>query len=183
MDEWISGNWDWCREPIGIAEVEEFRGLLQLCQGVKLRHGDDKVVWLGDEVGGFSVPNFKEKISRNAYSEPGFVFEWNRLVPRKVSFVAWWAALGRLSTRDTLIKRNIPVSSIVCPICSDLEESVEHIFISCGFAQSLWSVISLWCKVPTFLLFSFRDLLELHKFSEFSKDKAKVFQAVCLIAT
>ncbi|XP_076938313.1 uncharacterized protein LOC143606427 [Bidens hawaiensis] len=148
--------------------------LTSIMPRVSLRPREDKVVWIGDEVGGFLV--------RNAYFEPEFVFEWNRLVPRKVSFVAWRAALSRLPTRDALIKRNIPVSSILCSIFGDLEESVEHIFISCGFAQLLWSVISLWCKVPSFLLFSFRDLLELHKFSELSKDKATVFQAVCLIA-
>ncbi|XP_076923536.1 uncharacterized protein LOC143585686 [Bidens hawaiensis] len=147
LDEWICGNWDWSREPVGIAEVEELRGLLQLCQGVSLRPGEDKVVWTGDEFGGFSVRNIKEKIYQNAYSEPEFVFEWKRLVLRKVSFVAWRVALGRLPTRDALIKRNIPVSSIFCP--TDL---------------------------------CFRDLLELHKFLKLSKDKANVFQAICLIA-
>ncbi|XP_076899082.1 uncharacterized protein LOC143552848 [Bidens hawaiensis] len=144
---------------------------------------DDRVVWLGDKVGGFSVRDIKLKIVANVYTEPEFVFDWNRLVPRKVSFVAWRAVLDRLPTFVALAKRNIPVRSNLCPVCDELEASVEHIFISCGLAQSLWCVISQWCKMPDFFLFSFRDLLEVHKYLRLSSIKANILQAVCLIAT
>ncbi|XP_076945168.1 uncharacterized protein LOC143616123 [Bidens hawaiensis] len=148
-----------------------------------MRPWDDKVFWLGDEAGGFSVRDIKVKIAANAYIEPEFVFDWNHLVPMKVSFVGWWVVLDRLPTLVALAKKNIPVCSNLCPICGEFEESVEHIFISCGLAQSLWCVISQWCKMPEFFLFNFWDLLEVHKDSRLSSSKANILQVVYLIAT
>ncbi|XP_076939627.1 uncharacterized protein LOC143608493 [Bidens hawaiensis] len=139
LDGWICGKWDWSREPMGSDELEEFQGLLCLCKDVRI--GADKVVWGRDSLDGFSVRNIKDLVFVNTYTAPTFVFEWNCLVPKKV--VLWWrSALARLPTFDALVKRNILVNSKMCPFCGDIEESVEHIFISCGLAQSLWSVIS-----------------------------------------
>ncbi|XP_076957792.1 uncharacterized protein LOC143633360 [Bidens hawaiensis] len=106
----------------------------------------------------FTVKGIKEQMSVNTYDAPDFVLDWSRLVPKKVSFVAWSAALARLPTFDALEKRNIPVVSNLCPFCGEIEESVEHIFISCGVAQSVWCVLAQWCKVPNLSLFCFLGL-------------------------
>ncbi|XP_076945878.1 uncharacterized protein LOC143617109 [Bidens hawaiensis] len=89
--------------------------------------------------------------------------------------------LGRLPNFKALEKRNIPVASNMCPFCGEVKETVEHVMVSCGLAQYTWSVLAQWCKMPTPFLFSFRDVLELHKFSRFEKEKADVIHAVCLI--
>ncbi|XP_076913198.1 uncharacterized protein LOC143571741 [Bidens hawaiensis] len=91
----------------------------------------------------------------NSYVAPDYNFEWNRLVPKKVSFVAWRALLGRLPTFDALVRRNIALASNMCPFCGEVEETVEHVFISCGLAQSMWSVLAQWCKVPSFFCLAF----------------------------
>ncbi|XP_076957043.1 uncharacterized protein LOC143632395 [Bidens hawaiensis] len=70
----------------------------------------------------------------------------------------------------------------MCTFCGEVEEIVEHVMVSCGLAQYMWSVLAQWCKMPTPFLFSFRDVLELHKFSRFEKEKADVLHAVCPIA-
>ncbi|XP_076957252.1 uncharacterized protein LOC143632679 [Bidens hawaiensis] len=90
--------------------------------------------------------------------------------------------MGRLLTFDALGKRNIPVASNECSFCGEVEETVEHVLVSCGLAQSMWSVLAQWCKMPSIFLFSFHDVLELHKFSMFEKEKAILLHAVCLIA-
>ncbi|XP_076961008.1 uncharacterized protein LOC143637516 [Bidens hawaiensis] len=151
--------------------------------GVCLMPGKDSVSWLYDSSGAFSVASVKGKMLRNSSSNSEHVFVWNKLVPKKVGFVTWRAVLGRLPTLDALVRRKLPVSSTLCPICGEVEESIEHVFVSCGIAQTMWSVISLWCKLPAIFLFSFQDVVNPHKFSAFPKEKAKVFQAVCLIAT
>ncbi|XP_076953170.1 uncharacterized protein LOC143627172 [Bidens hawaiensis] len=181
LDEWICGRWDWVRSPTNMAEVEEFRGLLMVCQGLCLVHGNDQVVWSLDSSGVFSVQSLKAHIVENSFAIPEFVFVWNNLVPKKVGFVAWRAVLGRLPTFDALAKRNIPVSSVLCPICGEVDESVEHVFVSCGLAQTVWSLIAQWCNMPDFFIFSIRDLVDLHRFIPVPKDKAKVFQAICLV--
>ncbi|XP_076891023.1 uncharacterized protein LOC143542280 [Bidens hawaiensis] len=141
IDGWICGQWDWSIEPAGVEEVEDLRGLLRICQGVILNNEED-VTWTYDPSGGFSVRGVKEMVVLKSYVTPDYNFEWNRLVPKKVSFVAWRALLGRLPTFDALVRRNIPVASNMCPFCGEVEETVEHVFISCGLAQSMWSVLA-----------------------------------------
>ncbi|XP_076945887.1 uncharacterized protein LOC143617114 [Bidens hawaiensis] len=183
VDGWVCGRWDWTRDPTVGEEVEEFRELLQLCLEVKINSRKDKIVWKVGDMEEFSVKSIKEWISANTYTASEVDFVWNRLVPKKVSFVAWRAALARLPTFDALEKRNIPVVSKFCPFCGDFEESVEHIFVSCGLVQALWSMLTQWCRVSDLFLFSFHDVLNAHKFLGVSKVKAMVFQAVCLAAT
>ncbi|XP_076902328.1 uncharacterized protein LOC143557043 [Bidens hawaiensis] len=183
MDGWVCGQWDWTRNPTGSEEVGELRNLLQLCLEVQITTEDDRVDWKGDDLNVFTVKGIKEHMSVNTYEAPEFVLGWSRLVPKKVTFVAWRAALTRLPTFDALEKRNIPVVSNICPFCGEIEESVEHIFILCGVAQSVWCVLAQWCKVPNLFLFCFLDILNAYKFLRLSKAKAEVFQGVCLIAT
>ncbi|XP_076887980.1 uncharacterized protein LOC143538276 [Bidens hawaiensis] len=64
--------------------------------------------------------------------------------------------------------------------CEEVEETVDHILVSCGLAQSLWCLIAQWCKVPPPFLFSFQDVLDLHNFVPVPREKAKIFQAICL---
>ncbi|XP_076936944.1 uncharacterized protein LOC143604309 [Bidens hawaiensis] len=89
--------------------------------------------------------------------------------------------MDRVPVLSLLTKRNIRVDSMDCPACGLMEETTEHIFVSCGLAQSVWLVISTWCKVPQLFAFSVCDIVESYKYSKFSKRKAKAFHAVCLV--
>ncbi|XP_022019947.1 uncharacterized protein LOC110920009 [Helianthus annuus] len=86
----------------------------------------------------------------------------------------------RLPTTCALISRNINVSSCLCPMCGELPESAEHLFVSCGLAQSVWQWVSLWCKIPPIFAFNLKDLLQLFKFVGGSEKYRKAFHAVCL---
>ncbi|XP_076887303.1 uncharacterized protein LOC143537409 [Bidens hawaiensis] len=181
MDGIICGRWDWSRQPIGPILVEEFRDLLTVSQHVLLESGFDKTIWCGDPSGAFSVRNFKRILVDKMLVRPASIFDWNNWIPKKVGFVAWRAMLNRLPTLDALARRNISINSLVCPACGSEEESVDHVFISCVIAQKVWCLISQWCKVPSIYAFSVRDLVELHLYSLFPKDKAKALHAVCLV--
>ncbi|XP_076892881.1 uncharacterized protein LOC143544735 [Bidens hawaiensis] len=182
-DGFICGNWNWSRSPTRESDVLELRQLLQICLQVHLENGVDRVVWVGGDSEDFSARSIKKLISARSNNDPGFVFEWSKYLLKKVGIVAWRAALGRLPTFDALEKRGISVSTRLCPICNELEESVDHLFVSCSMAQEMWSEVAQWCKVPPPLLFFFRDVLDLHKFTPMSSEKAKVVYAVCLVAT
>ncbi|XP_076883847.1 uncharacterized protein LOC143532785 [Bidens hawaiensis] len=152
QDGWICGQWDWSRSPTGFEEIGELRELLQLCQRMLLTEEDEVEFGLS---GGFSVKIVKDRLVRNNLVAPEFKFEWNRLVPKMVTFVAWRAMMGRLPTFDALGKRNIPVASNECPFCSEVEEMVEHVLVSCGLTQSMWSVLAQWCKMPSIFILAF----------------------------
>ncbi|KAJ0545522.1 putative reverse transcriptase zinc-binding domain-containing protein [Helianthus annuus] len=70
-----------------------------------------------------------------------------------------------LPTRVGLAHRIIQVPSVLCSLCGDADETCEHLFVSCSFAQSVWQLITQWCKVSSIHDFGFIDLLELHQYS------------------
>ncbi|XP_076930898.1 uncharacterized protein LOC143595865 [Bidens hawaiensis] len=181
MDDVICSTWSWVRNPRSVREVEELRGLLQLCKDVVLVDGDNSVRSVSVVSSDFSVASLKEKIEMARISSPVYKMRWNNWVPGKVSLLAWRAELDRLPVLTLLARRNVGVGSLDCPACGELVETTEHIFVSCGLAQLVWQAISIWCNVPQEFASSVRDLLELYKFTKFPKRKAKAFHAVCMV--
>ncbi|XP_076911244.1 uncharacterized protein LOC143569147 [Bidens hawaiensis] len=142
--------------------------------------GEDRLVWALEDNGEFSIKGLKCTFNTNWEAEGSYQFEWNNLVAKKVGILAWRAEMERIPTLFSLLKRSIMVASVVCSLCEEEVESAEHLFVSCPFAQSVWSIIDTWCKVPAIFTFSVRDLLEMHKYSRLPKRMAKAFHAVCL---
>nr|GEU42904.1 retrotransposon protein, putative, Ty1-copia subclass [Tanacetum cinerariifolium] len=48
------------------------------------------------------------------------------------------------NTWMNLDKKGIDVDSILCPICNDDVETVNHLFFSCDMAKDLWSLLVRW---------------------------------------
>ncbi|KAJ0925693.1 putative reverse transcriptase zinc-binding domain-containing protein [Helianthus annuus] len=72
---------------------------------------------------------------------PNYVVQWNHWVARKVGIVAWGAEGERLPTMAALARRGIPVTSLACVLCGEIDETCEHLFMSCQFAQTVWQII------------------------------------------
>ena len=52
--------------------------------------------------------------------------------------MVWFALLGRLKTKDWLLKLNIiDRNNIRCVLCNNADESVDHLLVDCCFA---WNV-------------------------------------------
>lgn len=81
------------------------------------------------------------------------MFDWNKIVPKKVSIPMWRVEMEILPLLLSLARRHIQVPLVQCPICGDCEESAEHLFVSCRFAES--EEISKWCKIPDISFFHF----------------------------
>ncbi|XP_022014071.1 uncharacterized protein LOC110913558 [Helianthus annuus] len=77
-----------------------------------------------------------------------------------------------------LAQRNIQVNSDRCAICGDYAETSEHLFVSCHLAQTVWALITQWCKIPVFFAFGIKDILDLHLFVKSSTKKKKIIQAI-----
>ncbi|XP_022024926.1 uncharacterized protein LOC110925274 [Helianthus annuus] len=109
---------------------------------------------------------------------PEYVFDWNKWVPKKVGFVAWRAEKERLPTRVALAERNVRIESDRCVICGDYAETSDHVFMSCQLAQTVWSIVSQWCKIPTFSAFCIQDVLSMHGGISGSQKRRNIVQAI-----
>ena len=52
----------------------------------------------------------------------------------------WLAINNRCWTVDRLDKRGLPHPA-ACPLCDQVEESIQHILVSCVFSRQVWSHI------------------------------------------
>ncbi|MFS7936065.1 hypothetical protein Hanom_Chr05g00411031 [Helianthus anomalus] len=64
-------------------------------------------------------------------------------------------------------------------VCVARIKTAEHLFLTCGFAQTVWHLVSQWCKLPPIYAFQVRDLLDLHLYIDGSAKSKKVIQAIC----
>lgn len=65
---------------------------------------------------------------------------WNKLVPLKVTTFVWKLMWNRVPTKDNLIKRGtLRDTQSICPACSQMEESANHLFFECDVTYKAWA--------------------------------------------
>ncbi|XP_021980233.1 uncharacterized protein LOC110876368 [Helianthus annuus] len=178
----VEFKWSWVRSMLNYVENGQLQQLIGMIGGSNIGSGNDSWKWKYEASGEFSVANVKKVLNSVARVRPSKVFEWNNWVPKKVALVAWRAEMERLPAKLALSARNIPVQNQLCAMCGEYEESSEHLFVSCHFAQIIWQNIVGWCTVPPIIAFDVKDLLMLHGFSPGSGKKRKAFYAIVLVS-
>ncbi|KAJ6817592.1 uncharacterized protein M6B38_410995 [Iris pallida] len=66
-------------------------------------------------------------------------FIWGKGISRKMQLCSYRLMLGRLMTRDRLIRFGVPIPDSRCLLCSDVDESMTHLFFECPLAWHIWS--------------------------------------------
>ncbi|XP_035837150.1 uncharacterized protein LOC118485040 [Helianthus annuus] len=174
-------NWNWSCSQFNTVESDQLQQLISLLGCVNLRVGRDYWHWNYDPSGCFSVSGLKSLLGSANRERPNRVFEWNNRVPKKVAIMAWRSEMEKLPTKCALSARNIPVQDLRCLLCNEYDESSEHLFVSCHFAQIIWQNIASWCKIPPIIAFDVKDLLDLHGYSSVSKKRKKAIHAIVLV--
>ncbi|KAF5754385.1 putative RNA-directed DNA polymerase [Helianthus annuus] len=136
-------NWSWKRPVMSDGETNELLALSLLLCDFDPSEGQDRWVWEHDNSGNFTVASIKQILASAGRVVPEYQFVWNNYVPKKVGIVPWRALMERLPTRIALAARNVDISDIRCVLCGDYDESSEHLFVSCQFAQSVWLVMAM----------------------------------------
>ncbi|XP_071694366.1 uncharacterized protein [Rutidosis leptorrhynchoides] len=126
--------WQWRHTPPGRAagEFVELNRLLSECSFDRSRK--DKWRWSMSTDGSFKVKILVSKIDQLILPPvyPQQITLRNNLVPKKVDIFVWRALLKRLSVRVELDRRGIDLHSVLCPVCDDVVESVDHSIIFCN---------------------------------------------------
>ncbi|GJV63751.1 RNA-directed DNA polymerase, eukaryota, reverse transcriptase zinc-binding domain protein [Tanacetum coccineum] len=135
------------RHPRGGVESVQFDGLKAAIGNITLSEHRDSWYWSLGGTNGFSVASIRSLVDSHILNAGNEATHWNRSLPIKVNVFLWRLMLNRLPSRVNLDKRNIEVSSLLCPSCLDDLETVNHTFFNCEMAKDLWSLLAKWWDV------------------------------------
>ncbi|XP_022020022.1 uncharacterized protein LOC110920094 [Helianthus annuus] len=156
-------TFDWTRQPSSDTETNELATLFGMIAGFNSLSGTDIWEWSLESSGIFSVRSIKRRLQVATFEDLGNGFQWNKLVPIKVNFLAWRLSLNRLPTVDNLEARGLQVGSSMCSFCGLQRETAEHLFVSCRLSQVVWDFVATWCKLYGFFMFGVTDLISYYK--------------------
>ncbi|MFS7930782.1 putative RNA-directed DNA polymerase [Helianthus anomalus] len=175
-------SWAWVQPDLDGNCQNQLLQLESLVNGPNMGLGRDLWKWQNAQDGGFSVAGIKKILGSANRVAPAKLFKWNSWVPKKVSIVAWRAAMERLPTKCALAIRNISVQNNLCALCGDYAETSEHLFVACQFAQIVWQNIADWCNIPPIYAFELNDVLSIHETCSGNSTKKKGIHAVVLVS-
>jgi len=108
--------------------------------------------WLPDTTHGYSVRGAYRLIttSDDPIITDSAIDVWQKHIPEKVSLFAWRLLRNRLPTKDNLLRRSIiSFTECACPVGYDIFESAQHLFLECGYADSVWILVRTWLGVSS----------------------------------
>jgi hypothetical protein len=87
----------------------------------------------------FSSSRIYKQLTHHPVAHPAFTWIWTNPCQPKHKVFFWLLLNDRLSTRNILRRRNMFIESYNCVLCNDAtEETLEHLFLECRFAQQCW---------------------------------------------
>ncbi|KAL4556996.1 hypothetical protein LXL04_035166 [Taraxacum kok-saghyz] len=139
------------RRPIrGGAEEAQGQALSGLLGTVQLNQLPDKWVWDLSSDGCFSVGSARHYVDDALLGGSAMATRWISLVPIKVNVFAWKMMGDALPTRWNLSQRGMELNTLICPICGEAVEHMEHLFFTCSFARAVMEKVLRWWGLPAY---------------------------------
>ncbi|GJX29229.1 reverse transcriptase domain, reverse transcriptase zinc-binding domain protein [Tanacetum coccineum] len=151
----IHFTWAWRRNLRSGHEMDQLDTLMGLLQHHCSSPIDDRWDFTLYHSNMYSVSVMRKYIESRSLLTEGNKTRWNKLVPIKISILAWRLINDRLPTRSKLYSRGIDLHSLLCPVCDENIESAQHLLVHCNLACDLWSLVFKWWKpdnVPNTLM-------------------------------
>jgi len=124
--------------------------LFRLSTGALCKDSLDQLLWKGDQKGTFSVKSAYSMLDNHQCSaarEGVFNLLWQAKAMPKVLTTTWRILIDRFPNRVNLFRRGVPMTSTLCALSNLLEESSQHLFLECSFAQQVWSRCYRWIGI------------------------------------
>ncbi|KAJ8420803.1 hypothetical protein Cgig2_011602 [Carnegiea gigantea] len=86
---------------------------------------------------------------------------WNKACIACIAKLVWFIAMkkdilwvkwvhGKAPVKQSLGKFTNQTGELLCGLCNEEEETLEHLFLSCSWAKELWYLLSSWWPIPHF---------------------------------
>ncbi|PWA96590.1 hypothetical protein CTI12_AA038580 [Artemisia annua] len=153
----------------------------------QLRYGfEDGLLWNLDQHHSFSVKKLASLIDSNILKDHCFgrkSHAWSSLVPKKINIHIWRLATNRLPLLPKLLRLGINVTSVMCPLCNEVPESIEHIMVHCPKVNTIWMKCFRWWGLnPSYKDLSIKSLIDGIFCTHLPKIAQSVFVGVCYSA-
>ena len=102
-------------------------------------------------------------------------------IPIKVNVFIWKLRLNKLPTLDNMDSKGIDIDSLLCPVCNDHVECVDHLFFSCEMAKELWRSLARWVSMDLPEFASIQDWFTWLDAAHMSKRSRTIFEGVASI--
>lgn len=152
MGFWDGYHWHWnlsWRRDLFQWEVPLLEELIECLKEVNLaQNRKDQPWWKYDNKGIYSVKSFTKVIWDQSPPVENVRRTWLGLAPPKAELLIWLVLQQRLDTKSRLKRLNIIQSSdVLCPFCSNDEETIDHLFLHCSHVWRIWTECLEWCKL------------------------------------
>ncbi|CAN1805352.1 Putative ribonuclease H protein At1g65750 [Linum perenne] len=127
--------------------LEEWNQLihwLESLPGQLITSGPAYVVWPLHASGRFTVKSLRSFMTAERFEVwPDFPkgVVWSKMVPTKIQGFLWMVWHGKIASIDNLQKRGMVLTNW-CVLCEKNLESIDHMFLHCPFATSVWGWVS-----------------------------------------
>ncbi|GKV26502.1 hypothetical protein SLEP1_g35790 [Rubroshorea leprosula] len=170
---WVGERWkwgiEWRRERMG-REKDEENGLGVMLASIRLRKVvEDAWQWRYEVEGRYVVKTAYEYLAPEDRLLEKHLCKviWCKMVPSKVGIFGWRLCLDRLPTRWNLRKRGVVLQEdgIVCGLCKEGVEDVNHLFCTCKEAWLVWVMVIKWWGVEVVMPDTVRGVVDLFLWS------------------
>eukprot|EP00253_Pinus_taeda_P015495 PITA_15495 len=135
-DEWLE-EWDWYKRDL-------------LNSLVRLSDPPDELKWVFAQNGFYSPKSgYKWMMSQKGWENLTWWAKllWKLKGPAKSKLFFWCVLFQKVPTWDFLQRRG-RIGPGWCPLCKDIVESVQHLFLFCPFNSSLWAEMLRLINIP-----------------------------------
>ncbi|GJU32774.1 RNA-directed DNA polymerase, eukaryota [Tanacetum coccineum] len=146
------------RRPVrGGLEAQQLDHLMGLIESTLLSNSEDRWVWDLNGDGIFCVKDVRNLLDETFLPKADTPTRWIKCIPIKVNVFVWKALQDRLPTRSNLVRRNILIDSLSCPICDGEPEDSSHLFFRCCLARDVTRLVCRWWDLDFHSFNSYTD--------------------------
>ncbi|GJV69249.1 RNA-directed DNA polymerase, eukaryota [Tanacetum coccineum] len=161
-DQWINGSWvwSWSRLITRGSLYSQIQALYDLLHNSRVCDTPDVWEWTIGGSNSFSVKETRIHIDNIILPDVHIPTRWIRYIPKKVNVMIWRALRDRLPTRWNISRKGIELFSLLCPICNQCPEHIDHILWNCPLAVEIWHKVFLWLDISFPVINSFAASFE-----------------------